>query len=68
MSEPTEDECAIAFRPRFDGVASIAPDELRAPAKRRLYRATATEHWVLLRAADPVWGRGTDSRLPVELA
>jgi nitroimidazol reductase NimA-like FMN-containing flavoprotein (pyridoxamine 5'-phosphate oxidase superfamily) len=67
VPEPTEEECAIAFRPRFEGLASFAPQELMAPAKFRLYRATVTEHWVLIRGSDPVWGRGTDSRLPVSL-
>jgi len=68
IAEPTPEECAVAFRPRFKGVRSMEPEELRAPATLRLYRATATEHSVLIRGGDPVRGRGIDSRLPVTLA
>jgi nitroimidazol reductase NimA-like FMN-containing flavoprotein (pyridoxamine 5'-phosphate oxidase superfamily) len=64
---PTEEECAIAFHPRFEGVKYVGPDELRHPATLRLYLAIVDEHWVLIRADDPVWGRGTDSRLAVSL-
>jgi pyridoxamine 5'-phosphate oxidase-like protein len=67
MSEPTLEQCAAAFRPRFEGVRTFAPDELRPPAKLRLYLATVAEHWVLIRGSDPVWGRGIDSRLAVTL-
>ncbi|MGH2789216.1 MAG: pyridoxamine 5'-phosphate oxidase family protein [Actinomycetota bacterium] len=68
VTEPTLGDCAVAFRARFEGVRTFAPDELRAPAKLRLYRATAAEHWVLIRGNDPIWGRGIDSRLAVTLA
>jgi hypothetical protein len=37
--------------------------ELLAPSLFRLYRATATEHSVLIRGGDPKYGRGADSRL-----
>ena len=67
VADPTPQECAVAFRPRFEGVRSWEPDELRAPAKFRLYRATAIEHWVLIRGSDPVWGRGVDARIAVTL-
>jgi hypothetical protein len=67
VAEPTDEECGIAFRPRFEGVKAFRPDELRAPAELRLFRATATQHWVLVRGDDPVWGRGTDSRIAVTL-
>jgi pyridoxine/pyridoxamine 5'-phosphate oxidase len=67
IMEPTSEECAIAFQPRFEGVKAFGPDELRPPAKLRLYRATVTEHWVLIRGDDPVWRRGTDSRVAVSL-
>lgn len=68
VTEPTPEDCAVAFRPRFEGVRAFAPDELRAPEQLRLYRATAAQHWVLIRGNDPVWGRGIDSRIAVTLA
>jgi nitroimidazol reductase NimA-like FMN-containing flavoprotein (pyridoxamine 5'-phosphate oxidase superfamily) len=68
VAEPTDEQCAIAFRPRFEGVKRFGPDELRDPAKLRLYRANVSRHWVLIRADDPVWGRGTDSRIAVTLS
>jgi hypothetical protein len=67
VPEPTDEACAVAFRPRFEGVQAFTPHELRAPAALRLYRATAAEHSVLIRGSDPVWGRGLDARLPVTL-
>jgi nitroimidazol reductase NimA-like FMN-containing flavoprotein (pyridoxamine 5'-phosphate oxidase superfamily) len=67
LSQPTDQECAAAFRARFEGVKSFRPDELQAPAELRLFRATATEHWVLIRGSDPVWGRGIDTRISVSL-
>ena len=67
LIDPTDEQCATAFRKRFEGVKTFTPDELRAPAKFRLYCATVTEHWVLIRGSDPVWGRGTDSRIAVSL-
>ncbi|MGH2755140.1 MAG: pyridoxamine 5'-phosphate oxidase family protein [Actinomycetota bacterium] len=66
IESPTEEDCAAAFRPRFEGVRSMSPDELRG-GRLRLYRADVTQHWVLIRGNDPVWGRGTDERLPVSL-
>jgi hypothetical protein len=65
--DPTDEQCATAFRARFEEVKSFTPDELRGPAKLHLYHATVTEHWVLIRGSDPVWGRGTDSRYAVSL-
>jgi uncharacterized protein YhbP (UPF0306 family) len=67
VTEPTTKDCAAAFRPRFEGVKVFNPEELRPPAPLRLYRATVTQHWVLIRGSDPVWGRGIDSRLEVSL-
>jgi nitroimidazol reductase NimA-like FMN-containing flavoprotein (pyridoxamine 5'-phosphate oxidase superfamily) len=67
LSDPTSEQCAAAFRARFEGVRSFAPAELRSPSKLRLYRAAATEHWVLIRGNDPVRGRGIDSRAAVKL-
>jgi nitroimidazol reductase NimA-like FMN-containing flavoprotein (pyridoxamine 5'-phosphate oxidase superfamily) len=67
VAAPTEEDCARAFRPRFQGVKNFGPDELRSPAGLRLYRAAVDQHWVLIRANDPVWGRGKDTRLAVSL-
>jgi Pyridoxamine 5'-phosphate oxidase len=67
ISEPTEEECTAAFRPRFEGVKSFGPADLRPPALIRLFRATVSEHWVLIRGNDPVWGRGIDARMSVNL-
>jgi hypothetical protein len=43
------------------------PDELVAPGRFRLYRATAIVHSVLIRGGDPEYGKGADSRLVVSL-
>lgn len=59
------ERCAVAFAPRFPGLYAFRPDELRAPASLRLYRAVATEHEVLLRGRDPRNAQGTDQRVPV---
>ena len=67
LTDPTDAECAAAFRQRFEGVKTFQPNELRAPAKLRLFRAEVARHWVLIRGNDPVWGRGTDARLEVAL-
>ena len=64
LTEPTPEECAAAFRIRFEEIRSYTPDELRESGFG-LYRATAEEHWVLVRGSDPVWGRGIDSRIAV---
>ena len=45
-----------------------ANDELTAPAAFRLYRARAVEHSILIRGSDPVYGRGADARMTVDLA
>ena len=65
VAEPTEEQCSVAFRQRFEGIKFFRPEELQAPAELRLYRANVDQHWVLIRGSDPVWGRGIDSRLPV---
>ena len=67
VNEPTSEECAVAFRQRFEEIKVFTPGDLRPPARLRMYRATVIEHWVLIRGNDPVWGRGTDSRLEVSL-
>ena len=67
VAEPTEEQCAAAFSPRFEGVKTFRPEELQAPAELRLYRANVEQHWVLIRGSDPVWGRGIDSRMAVTI-
>jgi nitroimidazol reductase NimA-like FMN-containing flavoprotein (pyridoxamine 5'-phosphate oxidase superfamily) len=62
------EQSSRAFRPRFPGIRGFGPDELRQPAPLRLYRATVTEHSVLIRGSDPTHGRGVDSRLAVTLS
>ena len=64
VPDPTPEEGAAAFRIRFEDIRSYTSEELRE-AGFGLYRATAEEHWVLVRGSDPVWGRGIDSRMAV---
>ncbi|MEV0643919.1 pyridoxamine 5'-phosphate oxidase family protein [Phytomonospora sp. NPDC050363] len=45
----------------------FGPEELRAPALFRLYRATVLEHSILIRGGDPELGPAHDSRLTVRL-
>ena len=42
-------------------------EHVQPPALYRLYRATAAEHYVLIRGSDPERGRGVDRRERVEL-
>ena len=42
-------------------------DDVRPPSLFRLYRATAAEHFVLIRGRDPARGSGVDRREPVTL-
>ena len=67
VTDPTPDDCAAAFRQRFETIMVLTPEELQPPARLRLYRARVSQHWVLIRGGDPVWGRGIDSRLEVSL-
>lgn len=61
------ERCAALYGSRFAELRVFAPDELRPPAPLRLYRATVTEHSVLVRGSDPVFGRGVDTRVVVTL-
>jgi nitroimidazol reductase NimA-like FMN-containing flavoprotein (pyridoxamine 5'-phosphate oxidase superfamily) len=56
------ERCAAFYSARLAGLRSFTADELRAPADLRLYRARATEHWLLIRGRDPEYGTGIDSR------
>jgi nitroimidazol reductase NimA-like FMN-containing flavoprotein (pyridoxamine 5'-phosphate oxidase superfamily) len=66
--EELADRCADAFPARFAGVRGFSPEQLQPPAPVRLYRASVTEHSVLIRGSDPVHGRGVDSRMAVDLS
>ena len=59
------DRCAALYSARLGELRNFTPDELRAPADLRLYRARATSHWLLIRGRDPEYGTGIDSRRPV---
>jgi hypothetical protein len=61
------ERCAAAYGSRFPELREFAPDELRAPAELRLYRARVAEHSVLVRGGDPEFGRGVDTRVVVSL-
>lgn len=62
------DRCAEIFRSRLPEVRDFGPAQLRPPEPLRLYRATVTEHSILIRGGDPEHGRGVDSRLTLRLA
>jgi nitroimidazol reductase NimA-like FMN-containing flavoprotein (pyridoxamine 5'-phosphate oxidase superfamily) len=59
--------CSELFSGRFPELREFGPEQLRPPAPLRLYRATVTEHSVLIRGADPAYGSGVDSRATVSL-
>jgi uncharacterized protein YhbP (UPF0306 family) len=61
------ERCAATYGSRFPELRVFGPDELRAPAELRLYRARVAEHSVLVAGSDPEFGRGVDSRLVVTL-
>lgn len=49
------------------GLSVWTTEDVQAPALFRLYRATAAEHFVLIRGGDPKHGSGIDRREPVTL-
>ena len=52
---------------RLDHGRAYALDDVRGSALIRLYRATASEHWVLIPGRDPVRGSGIDRSERVSL-
>jgi nitroimidazol reductase NimA-like FMN-containing flavoprotein (pyridoxamine 5'-phosphate oxidase superfamily) len=62
------DRCADIFRSRLPEVRDFGPEQMRPPEPLRLYRATVTEHSILIRGGDPQYGRGVDSRLALSLS
>ena len=59
--------CAGIYGSRLSESRRFSTAELRAPAPFRLYRATVTQHDILLRGGDPENARGADDRKPVDL-
>lgn len=64
--EELESSVAI-YNSRLPELKRFEPQELVAPGLFRLYRATATEHSVLIRGSDPEYGKGADSRLTITI-
>lgn len=60
-------EAAAFYSGRYPELPRFGPDQLSGPAPFRLYRAVATSAEVLIRGSDPLRGKGTDSRLAVDL-
>ncbi|MFC0622640.1 pyridoxamine 5'-phosphate oxidase family protein [Kribbella deserti] len=58
---------AATFNSRLPADKQIGAGELQGPTPFRLYRATVTEHSVLIRGGDPRNDRGADDRLIVTL-
>ena len=64
---PDEDlpaQCARAFASVGTGARAFSPDELSGPEPLRLYRATASEQWMLDKSGQ---GPRYDHRTPVTL-
>ena len=68
VPEDELERCAAVFGSRFPELSSYATAAMfRPPEELRLYRARAIEHSVLVRGGDPDFGRGIDSRRPIDL-
>lgn len=65
---PELERCAEMYGGRFPELTRFSAAQLQPPAPLRLYRATVVEHSILIRGSDPVFGRGVDSRMSVNLA
>ncbi|MGH3714089.1 MAG: pyridoxamine 5'-phosphate oxidase family protein [Micromonosporaceae bacterium] len=61
------ERCSALYSGRLPELRHFPPEQLREPAPFRLYRATVSEHSVLVRGGDPDHGTGVDSRLTVTL-
>jgi uncharacterized protein YhbP (UPF0306 family) len=59
------DRCAAVYSGRLPEIRTYTADYLRTFTDLRLYRARATDHWVLVRGRDPEYGTGIDSRRSV---
>ncbi|ADD40256.1 pyridoxamine 5'-phosphate oxidase family protein [Stackebrandtia nassauensis] len=60
-------DASALYSGRFPELREFGVDELTAPNSLRLYRADALNHEILVRGSDPVFGKGTDSRLLVDI-
>jgi uncharacterized protein YhbP (UPF0306 family) len=58
---------AAVYNARLPSSKRFEIEELLAPSLFRLYRATVTEHSVLIRGSDPAHGTGVDSRMTVDI-
>ncbi|THV31313.1 pyridoxamine 5'-phosphate oxidase family protein [Glycomyces paridis] len=67
VPRPELPKAAAHYAARYPDLTYFAPEELRAPAPYRLYRARIAEHSVLIRGDDPEHGTGTDTRRTVHL-
>ncbi len=61
------ERCAPLYAARVPEARDYTAETLRPPAELRLYRATVSEHSVLVRGGDPEYGTGIDSRIAVDL-
>jgi hypothetical protein len=59
--------CAEIYSGRLPEARGFGPEQLRAPALLRLYRATMAQHSILIRGGDPDHRRGVDSRMTLTL-
>jgi nitroimidazol reductase NimA-like FMN-containing flavoprotein (pyridoxamine 5'-phosphate oxidase superfamily) len=57
--------CAKLYAARFPELREYTAKELSPPADLRLYRATTTEAWTLMRGRDPENTTGLDARHPI---
>ncbi len=58
----------VACRSRFPEQRVFPHEELRPPARLRLYRARVTEHAIHVPGRDPDFGKGIDHRMVVTLS
>lgn len=59
--------CAEVFSARFPELSGYGPAQMSGSEPIRLYRANVISHEVLVRGSDPLRGKGTDSRFPIEI-
>jgi nitroimidazol reductase NimA-like FMN-containing flavoprotein (pyridoxamine 5'-phosphate oxidase superfamily) len=62
------DAAATLYGSRGHGGRYFPREELTGDADLRLYRATISEHHLLVRGGDPAYGRAVDGRLRVDLS
>lgn len=67
VAGPELERCAELYAGRFPELTRYTAEQFQPPGPLLLYRATAIEHSILIRGSDPVFGRGVDSRMTVDL-